>query len=156
MRCLMICLALLTAGPVNALSCLRPDAVTLFERARDATDDFYIVKGRITLLEAPNTPPRGSSEPALTRARVQGHALNTAGFSAPFQRDVILKATCVGPWCGSLDGLIHELLMAVEVSGETLTLNIGPCGGDQLRWDQSGEERLLTCQRSGACQRADK
>ena len=54
-------LSLFLAGPVAALSCLPPDAVDLYERARDADERFWILQGRLRLLERLNTP-----EPSIT------------------------------------------------------------------------------------------
>lgn len=155
MRVFLICLALFAAGPASALSCLRPDAVRLFEYARDAEADFYIVKGRITLLEAANLPEKGSKTPAMTRARVDGTALTTRDFEAPFSRDVTIETSCASIWCGTLDGLDGPLLMALETDGKALTLRVGPCGGDVVRWDEPGERRLLKCHRDGVCSPAE-
>lgn len=151
MRVVLICLALIAAEPAHALSCLRPDAVRLFEKTRDAEARYFIVKGRITFLEPPNTPPRGSKLAALTRARIDGVALNRAGFTTPFSRDVTISATCLGPWCGSLEDLAGTAIIAIRLSDEDLVLDIGPCGGDQVSWSQSGEDRLLDCYLGGNC-----
>lgn len=151
MRIALFCLAMLAAGPATALSCLRPDAVRLFQQARDAEAAYYIVRGRVSLLEAPNLPERGSTTAAFTRSRIDGKALTASGFRAPFSGNVTIEVTCVGPWCGGLDGLDGELIMAIEANGDKLVLRIGPCGGDQVRWDKVGEERLLRCYRTGDC-----
>lgn len=151
MRFVLLCLALLAAEPAHSLSCLRPDAVRVFEKARDAVARFYIVKGRITFLEPPNAPPRGSKLPALTRARIDGLALNRTGFTTGFSRNVTISATCLGPWCGSLEKLSETSIFAVMVSGSELTLAIGPCGGDRVAWTQSGEDRLMDCYLNGDC-----
>lgn len=150
MRFLLTCLALLAAAPANALSCLRPDAVRLFEQARDAEETYYIVKGRISLLEEANLPT-DPKVPTRTRARIEGSALAAETFGAPFSREVALETTCASIWCGQLDGLAGELIMAIETEGDALSLRIGPCGGDQVPWDQNGEDRLLACYRDGDC-----
>lgn len=155
MRFILICLAILAAGPAHALSCMRPDAVRMFEQARDADTAFYIVKGEIEFLEPPNTPPRNAKRPALTRAQISGQALSSSGFNAPFDLEVTVKASCLGPWCGSPNDLSGARLMAIEVGPTKLTLNIGPCGGDQVNWDQEAEDRLLACHLAGTCTVAD-
>lgn len=151
MRPLLFCLTLLAAGPASALSCLRPDSVRLFEYAREAEATFFIVKGQITLLEAPNYPEKGSKAPATTRAKVDGVALTTRAFEAPFTRDVMIETSCASIWCGTLDGLDGLLIMALETNGDALTLRIGPCGGDLVSWDEDGERRLLDCHLDGVC-----
>ncbi len=152
MRLTLICLALLATEPAHALSCLRPDAVRLFEQAREAEEDYVIVKGQLTFLEAPNAPPRGSKLPALTKARIDGHVLNRAGFPSPFSRPITVSASCFAHWCGSLDGISEHSIFAIRLTDAGLTLDIGPCGGDRVTWSQSGEERLLRCYRNGDCQ----
>ena len=151
MSFILICLAVLAAGPATALSCLRPDAVRLFEQARDAKETFHIVKGRVTLLETPNLPDPNQKKPAMTLARVDGAALSKSGFHATFSEGVLLEVPCLGPWCGDPDGLEGELIMAIEVSGDTRILRLGPCGGDQVQWDQVAEDRILTCYLDGDC-----
>ncbi len=152
MRLTLICLALLATGPAHALSCLPPDAVRLFEQAREAEEDYVIVKGRLMFLETPSTPPRGSKLPALTKARIDGHGLNNAGFTSPFSRRVTVSASCFAHWCGSLDDVSEPSIFAIQVTSTELTLDIGPCGGDRVTWSPSGEERLLRCYQSGDCQ----
>lgn len=155
MRFLMVCLAIVTAGPVSALSCMRPDAVRLFEQARDAKDAFYIVKGRVDLLETPNIPRPGAKTPERTRAKVAGQALSSSGFNARFDRDVVVEATCLASWCGSPESLTSEVIMAIKIDFDALTLRIGPCGGDQVKWDQLSEDRLLKCHLDGVCETAE-
>ncbi len=151
MRPFLICLVLLAAGPASALSCLRPDAVRLLEHAQEAEAAFFIVKGQITLLETPNLPEKGSKIPAKTRARVDGLALTARGFEAPFTRDITIETSCASIWCGTLDNLEGPLIMALKTSSDALTLRVGPCGGDVVRWDEAGERRLLDCHRNGVC-----
>ena len=155
MRVLLICLAIVTAGPVSALSCMRPDAVRLFERARDSKDSFYIVTGRVDLVETPSIPKPGAKTPERTRAKITGQALSSSGFNAPFEREVMVEATCLASWCGSPEGLSGALIMAIKIEFETLTLRVGPCGGDQVTWDQLSEDRLLTCHLDGVCEPAE-
>ncbi|MEO0918434.1 MAG: hypothetical protein AAFY31_15845 [Pseudomonadota bacterium] len=156
MRTLLILLTLLNPGLAHALSCLRPDAVRMFEQARQSKAAFYLVRGEVMFLEAPNVPARGAKTPTTTRAQISGSALTSAGFQAPFQRDVMIETSCLGPWCGDLDGLVGDLIMAIEITGpDTLVLNVGPCGGDAIPWDTSGEERLMACFLEGTCVTAD-
>lgn len=155
MRNLLACLVILFSGPAFGLSCMRPDAVRLFEQARDAEAAFYIVIGRVQLLKAANQPQPGSKDPARTRARITGQALSSSGFNAPFDREVTVEVSCLSAWCGSVDNLRGDLLMAVEIGLDTLTLSVGPCGGDQMVWEQAAEDRLLKCHLEGICEPAE-
>ncbi len=149
---ILACLAFIAATPATALSCLRPDAVRLFEQARDAEEAFFIVKGRVSLLEPPNLPVENTETPAQTHAQIEGLALTPTGFNQPFDHDVIIETICLGPWCASLEGLDDDLIMAVKTEDDRLTLRIGPCGGDQILWDEDGENRILSCYRDGICE----
>ncbi|MCG6882249.1 MAG: hypothetical protein LJE62_00680 [Silicimonas sp.] len=145
----------LSATGAGALSCLRPDAVQLFQAARDAKEGFYVVKGRITLLEPVNAPDPDRGGIARTRARLTGLALGQGGFLAPFDREIALDAACLGPWCGSAEGLNEDMIVAVEVTDTGPVLSIGPCRERLVAWDADGEDRVLACYRSGICQPAD-
>lgn len=154
-KTLLATILALVATNADALSCLRPDAVRLFEMVRDAEESYYLVKGRISLLETANAPDPESGKAALTRARVSGHALGQSGFATPFEQEITLQTTCLGIWCGSAEDGTGELIMGLELTATGPVLNVGPCGGDQVTWDPSGEDRLLACYRNGVCKSAD-
>lgn len=156
MRLLLVCLALLVPGIANALSCLRPDAVRLLEQAQASEATFYIVKGTVTFQEDPNLPERGTKTPTETRARIKGKAMTRAGFLAPFEQNVVIKTSCLGPWCGGLADLDGERIMSIEVAAPDMrVLNIGPCGGDTVSWDQAAEDRIMACFLENNCEIAD-
>ena len=155
MRVLMICLVFGLADPAHALSCMPSDAVRLFEQVRDAEEGFYIVKGEISFLEPINTPDANTKTSTQTRARAIGTALTSSGFSAPFDGEVTVKATCVSAWCGDPASLKDVRIMALEVGEDGLTLHVGPCGGDQLLWQAEQENRLLRCLLTGDCQKTE-
>lgn len=128
----------------------------MFEQAQASETSFYIVKGEVELLEAPNVPNRGAKLSTKTQARIAGKAMTRAGFVAPFIRDVVIEASCIGPWCGNLNGLDGKWIMAVEIAErDQLILNVDPCGGDVVPWDTLGEERLMNCFLEGNCSAVD-
>ncbi|MEK6215808.1 MAG: hypothetical protein N2B03_01180, partial [Boseongicola sp.] len=144
--------AFIAAGsPVLALSCLPPDAVRLYEMARDAEEAYYFVKGRIDLTGPAQEPDPNSDAPALTRAHISGTALNSHGFGTSFEQDITIEASCLSVWCGSAENLTGELFTAMRIINKELTLRVGPCGGDVVQWDQDAERRLLECHRTGIC-----
>ena len=140
-----------TTSPVLALSCARPDAVRLYEMARDAEEVYYFVRGRIDLTGPISEPSPGSDAPALTSARMSGTGLNNHGFGTDFEGAITIEAHCLASWCGSAEGLTGELFAALQVKGDELTLRVGPCGGDLAQWDRAAERRLLECHRTGLC-----
>ena len=54
------------SGFAAALSCLRPDAVTLYEQARDSEDAYYIVRGELQI-----TGPVDEPDPETVTQDVQ-------------------------------------------------------------------------------------
>jgi len=151
-RRIVIVAALITASsPVLALSCLPPDAVRLYEMARDAEEAYYFVKGRIDLTERAREPKPNSEIPALTAGRITGTALTSYEFGTAFDQAITIEAYCLASWCGSAEGLTGELFAAVRVEGEKLILRVDACGGDLVKWDKGAERRLLECHRTGIC-----
>jgi hypothetical protein len=145
------------AAPAFALSCLRPDAVRMFEYARDSKETFYVIKGRITpvgdyaIPEAKQTTsPTDKDAFADTPVQITGVGLSANGFSVPVEIGATVRLTCLSVWCPGPppDG---ELLMIVKKDGIELTLDIGPCGGTAVSWDPASEERLLRCHLSDTC-----
>ncbi len=151
-RRIVVAAAFVAAGsPVLALSCARPDAVRLYEMARDAEEVYFFVKGRVDLTEPVQEPDPNSDAPALTRAHISGTALNSFGFGTSFEQDFTIQANCLSVWCGSAADLAGELFAALQIINEELTLRVGPCGGDVVQWDRDAERRLLECHRTGLC-----
>ncbi|MDD9921872.1 MAG: hypothetical protein OXQ92_06280 [Boseongicola sp.] len=144
-------LTISAAQSAIALSCLRPDAVRLFEYVRDADEPFYMVRGRIEITGPVSEPIQNSDKRAPTPARLVGIALGKDSFSSPFDRAVTIEAYCLGPWCGSAETEDVEMFFGVEIRDDELFVRIGPCGGDVVRWDRDGERRLLNCYRDGQC-----
>ena len=153
---LLAALLLATAGPAFALSCLRPDAVRLYEKARDSKDTYVAVRGRIDLTEPANAPVPDSDIPSITLAKMSGYALTSHGFGALFNREIEIHATCLGPWCGSAEAFEGEQLAVLKVGdNNTYRLAADPCGGDAVFWSKDAENRLLACHRNGTCVTGD-
>jgi hypothetical protein len=142
----------LLAGPAQALSCLPPDPVRLFEFAKQSPDPFVIVKGRILAGEV-ELPRENTKLPARSSVRIEGLGLTRTGFSAPVAREVTLELSCLSVWCATPPEGV--LIMALKVEGDARTLAIDPCGGNAVPWTEDGEVRLLACQRDGDCRVKD-
>ena len=149
----MIRLALvfvMLASPVQALSCLRPDAVRLLQAARESPDTFVLIKGRILADGPVALPEPEKKEVARTTVRVEGSGLSRRGFDAPVARDVVLELRCLAVWCPSSPG-DDEAIMALKVEGETRILTVDACGGAMVPWTEDQERRLLDCATGGDC-----
>ena len=115
----------LLATPLWALSCMAPDAVFLFQDIKKSDDRFYFVKGTVTLTEPANIPLASDTKntEAFTMARVTGQAMTASGFNARFDQPVSIRATCLGPWCGSPEGLSEEPhFLAIKIDGDDLLI----------------------------------
>lgn len=140
------------ASPALALSCLPPDAVQLYEQARDSKDTYVAVRGRIDLSEPAQNPVPDTELPAITQAVMSGYSLTSHAFGALFRSKIEIRATCLGPWCGSAEGFEGEQIAMLRVDGnDVYTLMAGPCGGQAMAWTKDGERRLLDCHRTGNC-----
>ncbi len=156
MKPIILALAFITsASPVLALSCLRPDAVRLYEQARDSEDAFYIVRGRIDVTGPISEPDPTKGTPGHTQARFTGELLASQDFGAEFDRDINIISTCAGPWCGNPAGMEGDLIAAIRVDDAELSLASGPCGGDMVAWSDDAAARLLACHREGLCEIAN-
>ncbi|MGI9393256.1 MAG: hypothetical protein ACR2OY_01285 [Boseongicola sp.] len=138
-------------SPALALSCARPNAVHLYQMARDAEEVFYMVRGRVDLKGPIVEPSPNDDTPARTKAWISGTALNSHGFGTDFDQEITIEAHCLASWCGSASDLTGELFAALQIKDEELTLRVGPCGGDIAQWSRIGERQLLECHRSGLC-----
>ncbi len=152
-RFLTVLLVCLAAQPALALSCLRPDAVRLYEMARDSEAVFVMVRGRAKVSgPAINlVPDNTQDQTATTTAVVSGTMLTSHAFGRDFNQEITLEVSCLGPWCGGTDGLDREQFLAIQVRDDGLVLRLGPCGGDVVDWDRDSERRMLACHRGDAC-----
>lgn len=152
----VLAVAFLAAGPASALSCLRPDAVRLYEDARDSAEVYTIVKGRI-LADGPilvPVPDRDGKNGLVTGVRLRGHILGARGFLDPVEAGIGLRLTCVSVWCAAPPPE-DVLLMALRQTPSGSELSIGPCGGDAVVWTADAEARLLDCHRGIRCEVPD-
>jgi len=150
----LVVLFAVLASPVHALSCVRPDAVRLFEAVRKGPEPYVLIRGRLSVDGPVALPDPDRKEPARTVVRVEGMGLNRQGFAAPVSRDVVLELNCVSVWCAfpPRDG---ELIMALRVEGDMRVLAVDACGGGVVPWAEDQERRLLECASGGDCKTAD-
>lgn len=127
MRRLVLILAFgLAAQPALALSCMRPDVVRDFQEAEASEDTWIVVSGRLGFDRS--ALPGGGSGIERERevaAHFTGQSLTGDGFTAPFDRDITLRVTCAGPWCGTVAP--GEYLAFLKVEDEDYTMIAGPC-----------------------------
>lgn len=158
MRSLSLALACATfASPALSLSCMRPDAVRMFENARDSADVYYVIKGRVTPVGEYAVPIAENGKDGTTETPVQisGIGLNARGFSVPVDTSATVTLKCLSVWCASPPPADKDLLMIVKTEDDDLSLEVGPCGGTAIAWSAEAEERLLRCHLSDDCKPAE-
>lgn len=106
MRTVLVLLGLLAlAQPAFALSCLAPDIARDYHKAAQSDDTYIIVKGDLFFDET-ELPDRTDQRSSRARDMIDidgwlaGYSLTKDGFTKRFERDVILRVSCLGPWCG--------------------------------------------------------
>ena len=118
----LLALLLLAASPALALKCLAPDPARDFRAAEADSATWSGVYGWLEVLSHPEGAGTG-------QARLTGRSLTTEGFSQPFDRDIALQVSCLGPWCGQVEsGPVAALLR----HGRALALHDGVANAQAL------------------------
>jgi hypothetical protein len=125
-----LCLAL--AQPAWALSCMAPDMSRDYARAAQSDETYIVVKGDLHFDETA-LPDRADERQSRQRDSIDipgwlaGRSLTADGFTKPFERDVILRVSCLGPWCGGTEKGPHLAFLKQE--DRQWVMEIGPCLG---------------------------
>ena len=152
---LLAALWIVLSGPASALSCLAPSVARDYVRAAQSDDSYIVVKGELFFDEdaLPQRMGQRSVRPENTvdiPGWLAGKSLTVDGFSKPFERDVVLRVSCVGPWCGSTVNGPHLAFLKRE--GRSWVMQISACPGMSYA-DPSPEmeKTALDCFRGTAC-----
>jgi hypothetical protein len=156
MRFLALFVALLMPMQAAALSCMRPSVARTFAEADAATEDYFVVSGRLTFdtRAMPRTTATGPNPPKMTRipGRLAGKTMSSAGFTVPFDQPLILEVACFGPWCGSIDNGLEVLAFVRRDADGRHALAINPCGGHVFVNPKPAKlKTALRCARGGEC-----
>lgn len=160
-RAVALALALLAAGPVQALKCAPPDPLRSLREAQDSPDRYVVLRGRLDFdpaLMPPGgyvaTPPAAGGGPAprgSIPARLVGEALTAQGFTRPFAGELLLAPRCAGPWCGGGLAPGDRIVFARETPAGW-EVELAPCGTWAFdRWDAGVPEAMASCLARGAC-----
>lgn len=156
MRMLVLILALVSPLPALALSCMAPSVTRSFDRFAAAEEIYVVVKGRVTFdarllpqgMQADRDPPQMTRVPAV----LVGKSLNKNGFRLPFEQDVTLEVTCLGPWCGGVKNG-EDLLAFLRKTDAGYALAITPCGGSAFGAPKLAQlKQVAQCYRDGSCE----
>ena len=141
----------------TALSCIQPDVTNDYGRAAASEDEHIVVLGDLMFAEQHFPEPEDINEPTQNGAEIigwfNGHSLSPGGFDRRFERDVTLRFSCAGPWCGGTAPGTHMAFLKREGSSYIMTL--GPCGGMVYRDPTEVQKsQAISCMRNKDC-RAD-
>ena len=159
MRSVACLIALLVSGQVQALSCMRPDAVASYINAAEAADVYYVILGEVTLdRPAPARPDTGTYNEApnnAVRGEITGKSLGPNGFQTSVNLGVKVHSLCAGPWCGPFPPR-GPALMFVKNDQPRPVLEMDPCS-TQYFGNPTPEmiEKVQTCHRGGTCEPAE-
>lgn len=156
MRMLAAVIWAMGAGPALALSCLAPAVERSYQRFDAAEELYVVVHGRLTLDE--KQMPKGMTqdppppERTLIAAHLRGASLRASGFDLPFEHDLTLEVTCLGPWCGGARNG-ETVLAFVRKDADGYILNVSPCGGSIFERPRAETLRAAQqCLNGGACE----
>ncbi len=130
MRVFLFLFLVLAAGPVLALSCIRPDVANTYERAVETEEIYVVVHGTLTFdqTRVPDNDLSNQNRPdTLIPARLKGVSLSRDGFVTPFDRIISVFLQCFGPWCGGATSGA-EYLSFLERTETGYVMTIDPCG----------------------------
>ena len=145
----------LSGGPALALSCMPADVAREFRQAESDEDAWLIVLGRMTFDES--RLPRedlSQQQPPQTDipARISGRSLGPDGFAQPFERNITLRALCLGPWCAGAESG-EDYLMFLEQEGEGYIALASPCPGFIYPRPTAEQiETVTSCFTGGRCE----
>lgn len=144
----------MTAGPADALSCLRPDPARSFQQAEASEQTYVIARGTLDFdgAELPEGMSTAAEDQSVSvPARLSGMGLTRDGYTVPFDRDVTLVLQCLGPWCGTATPGT-EVLAFLEKDDDGYTIRQSPCGG--LAFQDAPDDwydTVATCFAGGDC-----
>ena len=153
--CTAALLACTLAQPAWSLSCAPSDIARDFHRAAKSDDSYIVVRGDLFFDETA-LPHRQDQRQSRQRdktdveAWLTGYSLTKDGFTRRFERDVTLRVSCLGPWCGGTVKGPHLAFLRLE--DRNWVLQLSPCPGmAYANPTPEQEEKALACFRGEPC-----
>ncbi|MCE0506092.1 hypothetical protein LR948_12040 [Roseivivax sp. GX 12232] len=122
----------------------------------EADNDLWVVVTGVLTFDEARLPKEdlgteGKAASTDIPARLTGQSLGPDGFARAFDRDIVLRAICLGPWCGRTEsGLRH--LVFLEQQGADYVAQLSPCpAGLYPEPDPEDLARVTTCFTGGRC-----
>ena len=158
MRLLLAIVLCISASQAAALSCMRPDAATTFNRMNDVAEDVYVLRGVLDFDESllPQGVVNEERNPAPIAAMFTGMGLTLDGFTSRFESPVVVQSLCYGPWCGGV-GSGETLITFAKVVDGTIVVEVDPCGSTVFYEPTlEMESDLISCIRGETCESKER
>ena len=129
----VFCLWLCLPAQALALSCLPYGVTDAYHAADAAPEPYLIVLGALDFDEDRAPRSHQSDTPPLTEipARVRGHQMGANAQRVEFKAPVLLRVSCVGPWCARVEP--GKALMFLKRTDAGFELQASPCGAFLFR-----------------------
>lgn len=145
---------LVVAGQAQALSCLAADAATSFSQASASEDSYVVLRGSFDFDESlmPNSDrAEGTGDPPPVPARFEGLALGQDGFSIPYETELWMQPSCIGPWCGSQAPTDNAVAFARDNGSGVYIIELGACPMWMFPADPDVIATIESCMNGGPC-----
>ena len=144
----------LIAGQANALSCMRPDPISTFNRVAAAPESYYVLYGTLRF-DADALPPsfvdQLGADPEPIDAFFRGKGLTRNGFTSDYISPALLQVDCVLNYCGSAQSDI-EALYFVRADNDPVVMTADPCGAMIFpEPTQAVLDQLTACMQGNGC-----
>lgn len=150
----LVTVALLSATQANALSCLRPDAAMTFQSAASSEETYVVLRGSFAFDLDLMPEFDGHSAPQdlpPVAAVFNGKALNSDGFTIPYQTELLLQPTCAGPWCGGMHPTDDAIAFARDNGEGIYVIDLGPCPMWVYEPTDAVVDTITQCMSGGDC-----
>ena len=144
---------LMSANGALALSCMRPDVLTSYKAAAEASERYVVVSG-VMAHDTPQSEQAQTGNPKVVSftSRLVGRYLQDDGFMGEFDAPVQVTLNCVSEWCATMPPQRASVLAFVQMKNDGFVLDVQPC----QRWlfqDPEPEQMvaLFDCHTSGNC-----
>ncbi len=155
---------MLGAGEAAALSCMVPNLGWDFNRLVEVPDMYYVALGTLSTEDpVPDIPLLEQTEGVMDRTGIRftytftGQFLGLGGLGRQVSEEVTVEVVCLSVWCGWFPPSDTEMIMFLrEDEDESLSLEIGPCGGPLLPEPSVAQVAAIRrCMDAGTCAEAE-
>ncbi len=157
MKLIALSATLLTFWATQAipLSCMEANMAQRFIWAKEASDNYVIVKGKMRVDKASkktlSKDSESDSELFGYRARIAGQSLSKQGFASRFTSPVTVELSCFHGWCGNVPDARERIYFLKKKKNRYIKL-ASPCDFSTESTASPENIRILqSCISGGPC-----